>query len=610
MCGIIGYVGQKPCVETLYTGLQKLSYRGYDSSGIAVLDFENIYLAKSEGKLERLRPYLSDLPQNASIGMGHTRWATHGVPSQENAHPHIVKGLALVHNGILENYQELKIELLQKGHNFCSETDSEVILHIIQDEIEKTSNIFQAIQNVVPRFKGAYAVGIMSTEEPDAIYIVKQGSPIALGFGNNENLFASDALPLVGYTNKIIFLEDGEIAKVRADSIKIWDFAGRETTRSPIELNWDAQAAEKGGYRHYMLKEIHEQPAVVRQTIERLIDFKNEAFHEEELCLDKINWSSIKRVVMVGCGTAYYAAQVGCYVLEPLLGIPITCELASEFRYRGPYLSSDTLVIPITQSGETADTLASVKYAKERGCQVFCICNVPHSSIPRHSDGTLYMKAGPEIGVASTKAFTSMLINIYLLGLAVYRRKGATTLDFMHRTLAAVKLLPAQMEQILQQENHIGTLACHYKEVANCLFIGRGASCPIAFEGALKLKEISYIHAEGYAGGELKHGPIALIDRNMPVIAIVPSDSFREKMLSNIEEIKAREGRVLGVGPVQDNALLRLCDHYISCPTNTDPLLQAILSAIPLQLFAYYVAFHRGTDVDQPRNLAKSVTVE
>ena len=613
MCGIIGYIGNQPCIEMLYTGLQKLAYRGYDSSGIAVMEPDTIRLVKSDGKLARLKPFLCELPQSATVGMGHTRWATHGPPSRENAHPHATDGLAIIHNGIVENYRQLKIKLLEEGDTFESDTDTEVVLHLLRNALKETNNnLRQSIFKIVQQLEGAYALGIVSKHEPDAIYIVKHGSPVAIGFGDGQNMFASDALPLIDYTKNIAFLDDGEIARIGQDSVSMWDFEGNEVHKNPVEIDWDAETTEKGGYRHFMLKEIHEQPTVVRRTIERLVNGTEtkSPFNETELPLDSIQWEKVRRITMVACGTAYYAAQIGAYTLEPLWKMPITCELASEFRYRSPHLDNSTLIIAITQSGETLDTLASIKYAKNFGCQVLSICNVPHSSIPRESDATLYMSAGPEIGVASTKAFTSMVLNMLILGLARQHRIDGHVNESLKNTLNSLKALPAQLEQALTRENDIANLASRYTEGTNCLFIGRGHNCAMAFEGALKLKEISYIHAEGYAGGELKHGPIALIDRNMPVVAIVPRDQFREKMLSNLEEIRAREGQILAIGHPEDDALKRLAHMFIPCPATDHPGLQAILLAIPLQLFSYYVALLRGTDVDQPRNLAKSVTVE
>lgn len=610
MCGIIGYVGTKSCVELLYAGLQKLSYRGYDSSGIAVVEPGTIRIVKSDGKLDRLKPFLPELPQSATVGMGHTRWATHGPPSKENAHPHYVPGLAIIHNGILENYQELKIALLEEQKVFHSDTDTEVILKLLEAELAQNKDVLGAVFSILPKMRGAYAIGIVSANEPDALYIIKHGSPVAVGFGENENMFASDALALVSHTKNIVFMEDGEIAKITPNQVSFWNFSGQSIEKKPIAIDWDAETAEKGGFRHFMLKEIHEQPLVLRSTLERLVDFRKEVFNEEAFAtIDPIDWTRVQRIVLVACGTAYYAAQVGAYTLEPSLKLPVSCELASEFRYRKPYLDEKTLVIAVTQSGETLDTLASVKHAKEMGCQVLSLCNVPHASIPRESHATLYMHAGPEIGVASTKAFTSMVLNLYLLCL-MRLEKEEPKKGHLKNALSSLRMLPAQAEQVLAEEAGIADLALGYTESLNCLFLGRGHSYPIALESALKLKEISYIHAEGYAGGELKHGPIALIDSAMPVLAIVPADPFREKMLSNLEEIRARDGRIMAVGQPHDQALKRLAHTFIPCPSSDIPALQGILSVIPMQLFAYYVALHRGTDVDQPRNLAKSVTVE
>ncbi|NRA44625.1 MAG: glutamine--fructose-6-phosphate transaminase (isomerizing) [Oligoflexales bacterium] len=610
MCGIIGYNGKKPCVDLIYSGLQKLEYRGYDSSGVAVLANDKINLVKQKGKLSHLLPFLGSLPQDASLGMGHTRWATHGVPSTENAHPHGEERVSIVHNGILENYNELKIKLLEKGQRFLSETDSEVIVHLLHDELEVVADVRKAILNIVDKLQGAYALGIMVHDHPDDVYVVKQASPLVIGVGEGENFFASDALALLAHTKKFIFLSDGEIARIGKDGVEIWDFYGAKKEPNIVTVDSSEASLEKGGYRHYMLKEIYEQPTVLANTIQRMVCKDQNSFDEKLLCSDKINLTNIRKVHVVACGTAYYAGMMGKYILEPKLEIPVEVELASEFRYRDSFIDDKTLIIAVTQSGETADTLASIKHAKSKGCKTLAICNVPYSSIPRECDATIYMEAGPEIGVASTKAFTSMVLNFYLLGLAWGQRMGTQSQTQLQNSLESLVKLPSLIEQALSHEALISEIAGSYFEDHHCLFVGRGHQYPIALEGALKLKEISYIHAEGYAGGELKHGPIALIDRSMPVLAIAPPLSDYEKVISNLEEIYAREGRILGLGLADDQKLKALCSHVIPCPFIDDPALQAILCSVPLQLFAYSMAIHRGTDVDQPRNLAKSVTVE
>ncbi|MCX6123150.1 MAG: glutamine--fructose-6-phosphate transaminase (isomerizing) [Proteobacteria bacterium] len=597
MCGVVGIVGKGPCVKTIFEGLRRLEYRGYDSAGIAVLNEGSVHLIKEEGKLSRLEPHLGELPNLARIGMGHTRWATHGAPTTLNAHPHVTKELAIIHNGIIENYRELKAELLQSGVIFKSETDSEVVLQLLTRELAAGSVMKQALIKTVARLQGAYALGIMWAGDPTSLFLVKQGCPVVIGVGDGENYFASDALALLPHTQKVVYLNDGEIGILTKESVALIDFAGKSVKREPSILNWSASAADKAGYRHYMLKEINEQSAVAANTIARLVDFKTGEINAKEMGLDQIDFSRVRNIIYVACGTAHYSTLIAKYSVEQMVGVPVAIELASEFRYRRPWLDKHTLVVAVTQSGETADTLACIKHAAAHGCQTYCICNVRFSSIPRTSQATLYMEAGPEVGVASTKAFTSMVLCHYLFGLAVGKAR-------------ALKLLPGFVDRAVNAAGLIEDVASRYYESSNCLFLGRGPSFMVALEGALKLKEISYIHAEGYAGGELKHGPIALVDRHLPIVAVAPQDHHYEKMLSNIEEVRAREGIVIGVGEINDQRFRELCKDYIPCPQIPDECLQSILSVIPLQLLAYYIAVKRGTDVDQPRNLAKSVTVE
>ena len=610
MCGIIGYSGKKPCIDYIYSGLRKLEYRGYDSSGIAVVSGDRISVIKKKGKLNQLEPFLESLPKSASSGMGHTRWATHGAPSTENAHPHSEEGVSIIHNGILENYKELKIQLLEKGARFLSETDSEVIVHLLKEELEIAGDVRKALLNIINQLEGAYALGVMTQKEPESIYVVKNASPVVIGLGKDENFFASDVLALRAHTNRFIFLEDGEIARISPDKVEIWDFFGKTLEKDIVTLDQEEAKADKGGYRHYMLKEIHEQPSVIANTIERLTNLEHGTLNSDTLGLNQLDWNRIKKIHIVACGTAYYAGLIGKYQTEPLAKMSVDCELASEFRYRKPWLDDSTLVISVTQSGETADTLACVKHAKKAGCQTFSICNVAYSSIPRESDATLYMEAGPEIGVASTKAFTSMVLNFYFLSLEIAKIRGTMNADDIRNSLSTLQKLPNQCDALLSMESRISDIARDFFESTNCLFLGRGHFYPVALEGALKLKEISYIHAEGYAAGELKHGPIALIDRNMPVIALINSCQEFDKTLSNLEEVHAREGQIISIGQDPDEKLKDLSRHFIPCPANPEPALQALLNTIPLQLFSYFVAVQRGTDVDQPRNLAKSVTVE
>ncbi len=611
MCGIMGYVGSQSCSTMIYDGLKRLEYRGYDSAGIVVLGDSEIEVAKSVGKLFHLEDQLGRLSTKAKMGMGHTRWATHGAPSFENAHPHTHDGFALIHNGIIENYQALKIRLLEAGTVFASETDTEVILHLIHREYAKDNSLDKAVMRVIPMLEGAFAFAVMTAKEPGVFYVVKNSSPLVLGCGKTENFFASDALALLPHTQEMIFMEDGEIAKITADAIELRDFAGNPLQAERKKLPKLDSTAEKNGFRHFMLKEIHEQPSVIRTTLEKAFSLSGTLkLQDSVLGLSKFSLEKIKRIHIVGCGTAYLAGSLGRYFLEKWAHIPVTVELASEFRYRTPYLDNETLVIAMTQSGETLDTLASVKFAKQAGCPIYSICNVPFSSIPRTSDATFYMNAGPEVGVASTKAFVAMVLDLFLFTLDFGQRRGHISQEELEKQRSYLQRLPALAEQALQQESAIEQVAQRYFTATNSLFIGRGNSFAIAMEGALKLKEISYIHAEGYAGGELKHGPIALVDRHIPIVALAPRDSHYEKMLSNIEEVRARGGQVIGVGSKDDTRLAALCQDVLACPQIEQEDLQSILSVIPLQLFAYSIAVLRGTDVDQPRNLAKSVTVE
>ncbi len=610
MCGIVGYIGKNHCVDILFKGLQKLEYRGYDSAGISVLSKNELGHVKKEGKLVNLEPLLGDLPSNATRGIGHTRWATHGAPTTANAHPHVDGKVALVHNGIIENYVELKTSLLAEGAEFKSDTDTEVVLRLLVKQLALTPDVAMAMKEVIAQLEGAFSLGVMVSDHPDSLFLVKQGSPLVIGVGEGENFFASDAMAIISHTNKAIFLNDGEVAKVTEDEIYLSDFEGKELDFKYTILDMSSAATEKQGFRHFMLKEIHEQPRVMSSMISRLTDLENEEFNFEELGLEGLDIGRISNVCMVACGTAFYSCLLGKYYLEPAAKIPVNVELASEFRYRQPWMDESTLFISLSQSGETADTLACVKHAKSMGCQTLSICNVKMSSIPRESDVTLYMEAGPEIGVASTKAFTSMLLAHYLFANALADKKGLLAGQERASIFEGLKSLPPLMDQAIDTGLAIEKLAGKYYEYPNFIFMGRGNNFGLALEGALKLKEISYIHAEGYAGGELKHGPIALIDQHMPTVAIAPQDFYYEKMLSNIEEVKARNGKVISLGRAGDKKLIRLSDDYIASPFHADGGLQAILSVVPLQLLSYYIAVKLGTDVDQPRNLAKSVTVE
>ncbi len=610
MCGIVGYVGSRKTVDLIYEGLKRLEYRGYDSAGISVISDAQIYVEKTSGKLIQLEKNLASLPQTATIGIGHTRWATHGKPTQKNAHPHKAGKVSLIHNGIIENYQELKADLLERGVQFESETDTEVIAHMLAEVLERTHDTDKAILEVIGKLRGAYALGILMSNHPDTIYVVKRGSPLAIGLGKDETFFASDASAFVGEAISAIFLEDDEWGKITRTGFEGFNFAGEPIAPQIVPLNWTRASVEKQGYRHFMLKEIHEQPVVVAETITRLIDQNTDRFNTTELGFENLKLDQIDGIYIVACGTAYIAGVLAQYFLEPLLDIPVRVELASEFRYRKPYLNNKKLVISISQSGETADTLACVVHARSFGCQRLSICNTRHSAIPRASDACLYMSAGQEIGVASTKAFTSQVLCLYLWGLAYAQQSGKISDDIVQPILSELRSLPVHLDATIGTKDQINALAKKYYETTNFLYVGRGLSYPLALEGALKLKEISYIHAEGYSAGELKHGPIALIDRHMPIVAIAPQDNYYEKTLSNVEEIIAREGRVIGIGAANDKKLMQLCTDYIATPKVQNSVFQAIVNTVPIQLLAYYIAVHRGTDVDQPRNLAKSVTVE
>lgn len=610
MCGVVGYIGDKNCTELIFNGLKKLEYRGYDSAGIAVYDGKSIHLVKAEGKLQNLEGKLAQLPKSAHVGIGHTRWATHGPPTMANAHPHMTEDVTIIHNGIIENYADLKKDLLARGVKFSSDTDTEVVLHLLAAEIQAASSVKDAIVKTLGQIHGAFTIGLFSKKDPDALYLMKQGSPCVIGVGEGENFFASDALALLPHTKKLIFLNDGEMARLTKTKIELWDFLGDALHRKPVTVDWTAASADKQGYKHYMLKEIYEQPAVIANTLGRLIDTKNQRIITEKLLPKNFAQLDIDYIVYVACGTAYYSTVLAKYFLEALANIPVSAELASEFRYRKPCITKRTLVIAVTQSGETIDTLACIKYAKSLGCPTFSICNAPYSSIPREVDHTVYMECGPEVGVASTKAYTAMVLNHFLFTLAVAKQLQRLSSQDEKKHISDLMKLPIVIDKCLSYLEKIEEVAQKFSESEHFLFIGRGVQYVTAMEGALKLKEISYIHAEAYAGGELKHGPIALVDKNMPIVAIIPKDSTYEKMISNVEEVRAREGVIIVLGDPADEKIKSLAAAFIPCPEIKNDYLQAIVSVIPLQLLAYDIAVKRGTDVDQPRNLAKSVTVE
>ncbi|MDQ0204860.1 glutamine--fructose-6-phosphate transaminase (isomerizing) [Pectinatus haikarae] len=609
MCGIVGYVGSKQAEPFLIDGLTKLEYRGYDSAGIAVFDGDKINLEKSVGRLDALKSKIKGHEPKGVIGIGHTRWATHGGPSDINAHPHMdCKGdFAVVHNGIIENYMQLKDELIEKGHKFLSETDTEVVVHLLEDIYD--GDFETAVREVLKRIEGSYSLLFMSRKDPDKLICTKKDNPLIVGLGDGENFIASDIPAIIGYTRRNYIINDGEIAVVKKDSIWITNHEGLPVTKKVFEVNWNAEAAEKGGYEHFMLKEIYEQPKAVRDTVMPRIAKDNLSVVLDELKWNKEYLDSFHKIFIVACGTAYHAGLVGKYYIEKLARIPVELDIASEFRYRDPIVDEHTLVIVISQSGETIDTLAALKETKRLGAKTLAITNVVGSSIARDADEVIYTWAGPEIAVASTKAYTTQLVTMFLLAMYMAGIKKCISADRTEQLLKQLRELPAQIDRTLEDTEPIKTFAKQYGFNEDVFFIGRSLDYNVALEGALKLKEISYIHAEAYAAGELKHGTLALIIKGVPVIALATQKSVYEKTISNIKEIKARDAVVIGITSENNNDLIKCVDHVIKVPA-TDELLIPLLTVVPLQLLAYYAAITRGCDVDKPRNLAKSVTVE
>jgi glutamine---fructose-6-phosphate transaminase (isomerizing) len=611
MCGIIGYVGTRDVVPVLLGGLRKLEYRGYDSAGVAVVNGSGVEVVRAEGKLANLETKLGESPLKGSFGMGHTRWATHGKPNENNAHPHrdCTGNVVVIHNGIIENFLSLKQRLRDAGHEFKSETDTEVVAHLIEEHRKGGLSFVDAVKKTLKELDGHYALVMIAADEPGTIVAAKQGPPLVVGLGEGENLIASDVAPLLAYTRDIIYLEDGEYV-VAGDS-KVDVFAADDTPvkREPKRILWDAVMAEKEGYRHYMLKEIHEQPRAVRDTFNgRMFEESGEVFFND-LQFTPDEWSKFRKVHIVACGTSWHAGLIGKFLLESAAGIPVEVDYGSEYRYRNPIIDEATLVIGVTQSGETADTIAGMQEARSKGAKLVTICNVIGSAATRMSDGVIYTNAGPEIGVASTKAFTTQLTAFYLLSLYVRQLRGDDPQDIRYG-MHELSTIPHKIEHLLKtQEKHIEQLANKYHRAQDFLYLGRGVHYPIALEGALKLKEISYIHAEGYPAGEMKHGPIALIDENMPIVAIATHTPVYDKVVSNLQEAKARDGKLIMICDEGDDAMKKMADDVIEVPWTIEPL-QPILTVIPTQLLAYYIALRRGADVDQPRNLAKSVTVE
>jgi glucosamine--fructose-6-phosphate aminotransferase (isomerizing) len=609
MCGIVGYVGKKGSVQMIVDGLKRLEYRGYDSAGIAIRNGNGIEVYKTAGRLKDLHRILPDTTSRIYIGLGHTRWATHGGPSSINAHPHRVDGIAVVHNGIIENYRELRTRLEEEGHTFLSETDTEVVPHLISKYLKEGQPIRKAIRAAVKQLRGTYALGIMSDCSANTLFAVRKGSPLVLGIGGSELYFASDVPAILPYTQDFIFIEDDQICTLSEGKLEIRDlesdtvisYQGKVT-----KVDWTPDMAEKGGHDHFMHKEIYEQPQAIRATIGDRVDHPLGCLTDLGIHLKRK--SDVQKLHIVSCGTSYHAALVGKYIIEGLARIPVSVEIASEYRYRNPIIENNTLFVSITQSGETADTLAAQREAKRLGARTLTICNVKGSTSTREADMVLHTRSGPEIGVASTKTFSAQLAALYILALGMGISRNSLTQEEIDTLKADFKKIPSTIENTLKKDAEIRSLATTLTQAKDFLYLARGINYPLALEGALKLKEISYIHAEGYPAGEMKHGPIALIDKELPVVVLAPSNDLFEKVFSNIEEVKARGGRVIAITDSPE-ALRGKADDIIEVPT-VHPLLTPFVNVIPLQLLAYHIGVLRNCDVDQPRNLAKSVTVE
>jgi glutamine---fructose-6-phosphate transaminase (isomerizing) len=614
MCGIVAYIGDKEAFPIVLKGLKRLEYRGYDSAGIALINKDGIVNFKQKGKVSFLEEYAEDKDSSGTIGIGHTRWATHGLPNDVNAHPHLSGDgkIALIHNGIIENYDTLREGLKARGHVFKSETDTEVLVHLIED-VKKNENVStaEAVRLALNNVIGAYAIVVMSIENPGQLIAARKSSPLVVGIGKNGDFYlASDATPIVEYTNEVVYLNDEEIAIVeRNKGLRLYNIQNQEKTPYIQELEMQLEALEKGGYEHFMLKEIHEQPRSIRDCFRGRLNVDKGWVGLGGIKDYEQKLANANRIIMVACGTSWHAALVGEYLIEDLTRIPVEVEYASEFRYRNPIISENDIVIAISQSGETADTLAALELAKSKGATILGICNVVGSSISRITDAGSYTHAGPEIGVASTKAFTAQVTVLTLMALSIGHRKGTISESKFRRIISELELIPDKVSEVLKTNDHIEHIASIYKDAQNALYLGRGNSFPVALEGALKLKEISYIHAEGYPAAEMKHGPIALIDEEMPVFVIATKGNSYEKVVSNIQEVKARKGKIIAIVTKGDTQVKGIADHVIEIP-ETDEHLVPLLATIPFQLLSYHIALMRGCNVDQPRNLAKSVTVE
>ena len=614
MCGIIGYIGSKQLVPILIDGLRRLEYRGYDSAGVAVVRDGRIELRRSAGKLARLEEVIKTNPLEGEYGIGHTRWATHGRPTEENAHPHVdcTGRIVVVHNGIIENYLDLKLLLQREGHVFVTETDTEIVAHLVEREMQQ-DGLENAVRRALLYMRGLFALVLMSADDPNKIVTVRNGPPIVVGLGEGEFFVASDIPAILSHTRDVVFLGDEEMAVITPSGVEFTDYSGRAVSNKSTRVSWDPVMAEKAGYKHFMLKEIFEQPMAIKETVLGRTSLESGKVFLHEIQIPDQALRDVERIVILACGTSWHSALIGKFMIESIARVPVDVDYGSEYRYRDPIVSPNTLTVVITQSGETADTLAALREAKKRGARSISICNVVGSMATRETEGTIYTHAGPEIGVASTKAFTSQLVALHLLALYLGQVRGTLTPDEARPHIEGLMQLPLLIEEVLKIEPLIEEIAKRFYQRSDFLFLGRGINYPIALEGALKLKEISYIHAEGYPAGEMKHGPIALIDEQMPIVTIAPADHVFEKMIGNIQEAKARGGSVVALATERHNGIKDVLDpahDFLLTVPEAHPLITPVLMVIPLQLLSYYIAIRRGCDVDQPRNLAKSVTVE
>ncbi len=609
MCGIVGYWGPNEPRKIILDGLRRLEYRGYDSTGIAIFNHAKLEVVRSPGKLTNLEMKLGDRDFSGPTGIGHTRWATHGEPNERNAHPHKVGSVALVHNGIIENYVQIRKNLTDSGATVLSETDSELVAHLLNAEITKGAGILEATLKVIPQLHGAYSILVVNEKEPDTLLAFKNGTPMLVGLGEKETIIASDVQAIIEHTNKIVYLDDGEIVLSQKNDVKFFNISGAAISKKVHEVKWTAALAEKAGFSTFMEKEIYEQPRALGQAMVNHINHKTKEVILKDSDLTDREYLDFKRIQLIACGSAWHAALTAKYMFERLAKMPADVDIASEFRYRHPILDKDTLVVTVSQSGETADTLACLRYCQKNGLKVLSVCNVPQSSIDREAHGRIYTNAGPEIGVCSTKAFTAQMVSLHLLVLNFARLRQSISSEEMFKNVEALLALPSQVEVCLNHDKWFKAAAESLTKFRGFLYLGRGILYPIALEGALKLKEITYLHAEGYPSGELKHGPIALVDKDMAIITMCPKDELYEKNISNIEEVRARGGQIIAIGTENDENLKRLSLHYLAIPTAM-PMTNPVLATIPVQLLSYHLACQLGRDVDKPRNLAKSVTVE